>query len=127
MKCMWYALLSSCLLVAGCAFDVIRVKQEPAVLDTSQSCAETFVLSDSIQVTPKGGYQRELQQDTHWSCVGRIAQGSVFRSRDQILTAEASNIYEANLVISGRMIVGFYLPVESAFSPLDEPRPLLAR
>jgi hypothetical protein len=127
MKIIPVVVTASCLFLAGCAFDVIRVKQEPAVLDTTQACDDAFVLSETIKVAPMGGYERELQSATHWRCVGKIAQGGVFRTRDQILTAEASNIYEADLVVSGNQIVGFFLPVESTFSPLKKPHALIVR
>jgi len=46
-------------------------------------------------------------------------QGVVYKSKDQVLTVEASNIYEANIVVLSNKLVGFYLPVEHTFSPLD--------
>jgi hypothetical protein len=127
MKIITTTVLFACVFATGCAFDVMHVEREPAIMDISQTSEDSFVLSEQITVTPRGGYERELQQGTHWKRIGRITQGDVYKTRDQILTAEASNIYEANLVVSAGKIVGFYLPVESAFTPLEEPRILIAR
>jgi hypothetical protein len=49
-----------------------------------------------------------------------VAEGVVYRSRDQTLTVECSNVFEAYLVVAGQRLVGFYLPVEKGFSPLGE-------
>lgn len=50
-----------------------------------------------------------------------IDQGEVYKTNDQILTIEASNIFEAYIVISSNKLFGFYLPVEDTFSPLEHP------
>ena len=56
-----------------------------------------------------------------WIFVGSLPQGDVFKSRDQILTIEGSNIYEAYIVVVSDNLVGFYLPAEGTFSPLKKP------
>ena len=109
----------------GCAFDVIHVEQIPANIQSDSSCDISFVLSKNVDINLAGGYKRTLKQGTRWSCVGRIAQGDVYRTKDQILTIEASNVFEAYIVLSSEKLVGFYLPVEHAFSPLKNPAPLV--
>jgi len=54
--------------------------------------------------------------------VGRIEQGEVYKTKDQVVTVEASNMYEAQLVLSGSLVVGFYLPVERTFTAADPPQ-----
>lgn len=110
--------------VGGCAFDVIHVDHTPAQLDAGADCGAPFTLADDVLVTPSGGYDRTLKQDTAWECVGELTQGAVYRTRDQVLTIEASNVFEANIVVSNGQLAGFYLPVERAFSPLSSPVPL---
>jgi len=119
--------LASCglLLLGGCAFDVIRLQQVPAPLDGSGSCDPAFQLRQAVEIPLATGYHRTLQQGTVWQCLGRIAQGQVYRTRDQILTVEGSNVFEANIVVVDGRLVGFHLPVEQSFSPLEPPLPLL--
>jgi hypothetical protein len=110
--------------MSGCAFDVIHVEQTTAKLETSSACGQDFRLVEAVEIRLTGGYSRSLKKDTRWNCVGTIEQGHVYRTKDQILTVEASNIYEAYIVISDNKLVGFYLPVEHSFSPLKDPLPL---
>ncbi len=113
--------------LGGCAFDVIHVAQTPASLDTSQPCNDSFELTQDIDVEPSGGYKRTLKKETRWHCVGKLQQGDVYKTRDQVLTVEASHIYEADIVVSAHRLVGFYLPVERSFSPLPSPLELVSR
>ncbi|HVN97529.1 MAG TPA: hypothetical protein VMT62_13960 [Syntrophorhabdaceae bacterium] len=53
--------------------------------------------------------------------VGTVSEGEVYKSKDQVLTVECSNIHEAYLVVSQGSLVGFYLPVEKGFVKLPEP------
>jgi len=80
-----------------------------------------MTLAGDLTVKPSGGYERTLKKHTRWECVGQVTQGQVYRTRDQVLTVEASHVYEANIVVSSGHLVGFYLPVERTFSPLDAP------
>jgi len=107
------------MIVSGCAFDVIKVEQVPASLLSPQTCVDSFTLAKNIDINLGGGYSRTLRKGTAWNCIGRIKQGNVYKTTDQILTVEASNVYEANIVVTSGKLVGFYLFVEGTFSPLD--------
>ena len=108
------------LAAGGCAFDVIHVDHTPVQMETADdACTAPFTLSEDVTVTPSGGYARTLKQGTRWECRGRIEQGWVYRTRDQVLTLEASNVFEADIVVSGQTLTGFYLPVEQAYSALS--------
>lgn len=104
---------------SGCAFNLISVKQIPTKLDSNTSCSDSFILAENTTVFINSAYNRVLRKGTRWDCVGSIMQGVVYKSKDQVLTVEASNIYEANIVVLSNKLVGFYLPVEHTFSPLD--------
>jgi len=108
-------------LVGGCAFDVIRLEQIPAKLDSKNSCNISFILVKNVNIQLDGGYSRILKQGTKWNCIGRTVQGDVYKTKDQILTIEASNVFEAYIVVSSKKLIGFYLPVEHTFSVLDNP------
>ncbi len=113
------------LMLNACAFDVVKVEQIPSKFKKGIPCDKSFMLSQDIEVDVGSGYRRTLRKGTRWYCVGEIEQGLVFKTKDQILTVEASNIYEANIVISVRNLVGYYLPVEHSFSPLASPKKIM--
>lgn len=110
--------------LCGCAFDVHKLEMHPARLIATPACADAFTLEDDVHFTLGGGYTRTLKRGTRWSCIGRIPQGQVYHSPDQVLTVEASNVFEARLVAHQGRLVGFYLPVERAFSPLGSSPPI---
>jgi hypothetical protein len=124
MRTVLTAVLTVILLATGCAFDLVHVKQLPAKLDTSQQPKSPFVLEREENLDLGTGYTRVLKEKTSWTYVGRIDQGDVFKTKDQVLTVEASNIHEAYIVLSSEKMVGFFLPVEGTFSPLSSPRML---
>ena len=103
----------------GCAFDVVRVKQEPARFEQSTSINDAWKLSRDVDISLDTGYKRKLKAGTRWECIGNIENGDVYRTKDQILTVEGSNIYEACIVVSEGHLVGFYLPANQTFSPLS--------
>ena len=116
LKCLG---MGGLLALSGCAFDVIRVAQEPAELQP-EKCNKRFVLEKSVTFQLSRTYNRTLKRGTSWECLGEIEQGEVYRTKDQILTVEASNIFQAHIVVVNDHLVGFYLPVEGTFSPLDK-------
>jgi hypothetical protein len=129
MKFEWLLLLTLCfsLVLNACAFDVLRVEQIPAELKTNTSCGKEFVLTQDIKSIAGSGYNRTIKKGTRWNCVGEISQGLVYKTKDQILTVEGSNIYEANIVVLDQKLVGYFLPVENSFSPIDKPETLMMK
>jgi len=109
------------LLLHACAFDVIHVRQRPCQIEKGKSNGKSFRLGKEIQVTLDTGYSRKLKDGVRWDYVGVIPPGEVFRTNDQIFTVEGSNIFEAYIVVSSGKLVGFYLPVQKAFSPISDP------
>lgn len=105
---------------SGCAFDVIHVKQTPAHFEPV-TADQAWVLRDDLKVLIASGWATPLKKGTIWKRVGRIAEGDVIATRDQILTVEASNVFEAQPVINQGKVVGFFLPVEKSFTPADPP------
>ena len=111
-------------LTFSCAFDVIRVKQEPAHFEPISSDQDAWTLTQDVKITLDTGYNRKLKAGTHWALIGKIENGDVYKTNDQILTVEGSNIYEACIVVSEGQLVGFYLPAKQSFSPLSKKKPL---
>ena len=112
-------------LIAGCAFDLMDVRDAPAPLQSLAQPARTFVLTEDVLVSQAPcGYVRTLRQHTRWERMGAIPAGDVFRSPDQALTVECANVFEAYLVLSGDRLVGFFLPVQQGFVAIADPMPL---
>ena len=110
------------ILLSGCAFDFADVRYSPATLQSLTQPERTFALIGDVHMSQAPcGFSRTLRQKTRWEFVGAISQGGVFRSRDQTLTVECSNVFEAYLVVSGDHLVGFFLPVEDGFVAIADP------
>lgn len=105
----------------GCAFDVITIKKIPVQPDTSLPPKKMIAVEENLIIELSTGYTRTIKKGTKWQYVSEISYGDVFKTKDQILTIEGSNIYEAFIVVSDKQLVGFYLPVEQAFSPIKKP------
>lgn len=108
-------------LLYGCAFDVIHVKQFPTTMVVQSAKINSFHLDKAVSLSLGTGYSRNLREGTRWNYVGTIPQGDVYKTTDQVLTVEASNIHEAYVVIDASKLMGFYLPTEKSYSPLSDP------
>ena len=111
------ALLVALGLLAGCASEVVR---HPITLRSEASPERPRIeLAQAATVQSSSGYRRDLAAGSVWEFRGSIPQGSVYRRVGGIFTIEGAHVHEAFLVISGNRLVGFYLPVEAAFSPTE--------
>jgi len=108
------------ILLNACAFDLFHIEQIPTQIKSTNLSKPSFELEKEVNFVLDKGFTRKLKQGTKWNYVGTVSYGDVFRSKDQILTVEASNIHEAYIVVSGGKLVGFYLPVERSYSPLGD-------
>jgi hypothetical protein len=114
--------LSILLMLAGCASDVPRLPSALAPIPTgAQSTKNTFTLNQSVTLVSSTGYSSVMRAGSRWLQVGRIAEGDVYRTDNSIFQVEGKHIHEAFAVIESGKIVGFYLPVEKAYSPLPNP------
>ena len=111
--------------ISGCAFDVSFVKTVPTNFTADTGCRDKWVLSGDQQIGMGTGFPTKLRQGTKWRCVGHVEAGDVFQTTDQIVTVEASNIYEALIVAKGDQLMGFYLPLEKKLAPVDPPIKLI--
>lgn len=109
------SLVLSLLLLAGCAFDVSHVRQQPAQFSAVTSIFREFALIQEVKVKLGTGFPTVLKAGTRWRQIGSVEQGDVFATKDQVVMVEASNNYEAQLVVAGICVKGFYLPVEKTF------------
>jgi hypothetical protein len=115
------ALAAAMIALAGCASEVTR-----QAVDMSSSAPETgrrFTLEQPASFRLDSGYSRTVAADTEFAAVGRIAQGLVLRPTQTVLTVEGKHMHEAYAVVRDNTLVGFYLPVEKAYSPLSQTTP----
>lgn len=118
-KILCIALIGFFAVCSGCAFDLAHVSYVPTVY-TPQTGTEFQLKEDTVITGSPCGYDRVLSKNSKWKLVGAIPQGDVYRSRDQVLSVECSNVHEAYLVLAQGSIVGYYLPVERGFVKIDE-------
>lgn len=107
-------------ILAGCA---APVPVEPANLVQRSATASpaAIQIAAAKEVLLPTGYRRTLPINSRWQHVGAIRQGAVYRPVDGVFSIEGRHTHEAYLVVAGGTLQGFYLPAESAFSPLPEP------
>jgi hypothetical protein len=107
--------------ISSCVFDVSYVKLLPTEFQAAVSDGPDWTLGQDHSIGVGSGFPTKLRRGTRWQVAGHIPQGDVYRTSDQIVTVEASNIYEAMIVIHGDKLVGFYLPVEHSFVAAADP------
>ena len=106
---------------SGCAFDLTRVKQMPVTLTPDLGGEQSIRLAEPATVSIGTGFLVRLKANTVWQKIGRTEFGDAYTSKDQVLTVEASDIYEAALVVKEGSVTGFYLLLEKKFCPASNP------
>jgi hypothetical protein len=109
------------LFLSGCAFDFAHVRYKPTEYVPSPGVRKSFVMAESMEITEGTCYDRTLRKGKKWNLTGSISEGEIYKSSEQILTLECSNVHEAYLVVANGSIVGFYLPVEKGFVGISKP------
>ena len=108
--------------LVGCARDV---KQFPTNYEKIGSNFGRSVIRIDHDQALGLSYERILKGGSEWVLIGKIPQGNVFKPLHGIFTVEGAHVHEANLVLDGKSLVGFYLLVERAFVPLATPKTLI--
>ncbi len=106
--------------ISGCAFDVSYVERVPTTFQATASEEHSWTLQQDQSIGIGSGFPTKLRQGTRWQLAGRTPRGDVYRTSDQIVTVEASNIFEAMVVMKGNKLTGFYLPVDHSFVAATE-------
>jgi hypothetical protein len=124
ISCMFLFMLS----FVGCAFDLAHVRYKQTTLNTDGQGTKSFTLASDLPLSDMPcGYSRTLRNDVTWIMIGTIDHGEVYRSADQVLSVECSNVHEAYLVVTGKNLMGFYLPVEKGYVSLSKPIELIIK
>ena len=111
--------IATILSLTACAPAVIHapVEMTPIAAEARQPAK---VLSGPVSINLDTGYSRSLPAGSQWTKVGTIQQGDVYKRNQDIFTLEGTHVHEAYLVVAGNRLTGFYLPVERAFSALQQ-------
>ena len=102
--------------LGACAAEVVRQPGDFTPVAAAAARAEIEITED-VEVPVSRNYNRVLARGSRWQLVGTTPQGRVYRRSDGVFTVEGAHVHEAYLVLAGDRLVGFYLPVEKAFSP----------
>lgn len=106
------------LMLAGCASEVNRYPvQISQIADNPARLVATKTISFALDL----GYARTIKAGSVFKQIARTEKGTVLKPVNTVFTVEGAQVHEAYPVLQGNRIVGFYLPVERAFSPLKEP------
>lgn len=107
--------------LAGCAFDLVQVKQFPTTFTPAAGPGPKLELAGAVKAYLGTSYPTLLKPGTQWVQVGTTDQGDVYSTRDQIVAVEASHMHEADIVVSNSLLTGFLLKAERTFSPVTRP------
>lgn len=107
------------LMLCACAPSIPVQSTEFVPVIATQQCVR---VTSSVTVRLTSGYSRKVRSGSFWQPVGTIAQGVVLRPVGDVFTIEGRQVHEAYLVTKADFIVGFFLPGESHFSPLEPPQ-----
>lgn len=104
--------------LAGCAPAI--VVQDARLVAPATGLPNRVVQQETI-IHLSTGFDRRIAADTQWRFVGTLPQGRVFRAVNKVFAIVGRQEHEAYLVLDDNRLVGFYLPGEAHFSPLEPP------
>lgn len=106
------------LTLVACAPEITR--RPTSFTPVTEQPGDTIEVLRDQKVPVGPGYDRVIARGTRWTKVGRSSEGDVYKPVGRVFTVEGAHVHEAYLVLEGDRVVGFYLPVERAFSPAPE-------
>lgn len=107
-----------CLLLSACAAEVARQPTTFAPFNAAGHADQRLVMQD-VHATLNSGYTHLIPKGMKCELAGSIPQGKVYRPTNTVFSIEGAHVHEAYLVVNKGNLVGFYLPVERAFSALN--------
>ena len=111
------------MLLAAC--DI--VPQASPLLSSASQHPSNYIVEATVTGRPLHGESRSVRAGSRWVELGTIAEGTVYKPRGTVMTVEGINISEAYIVVRDRSWVGFWLPVEKEFVPLESAAPVALR
>lgn len=113
----WNMCLLAMLSLGGCSGEVYRYPAELPIVDRQSETR--YVTVQAVSIRFDSGYERTIDSGTEFLGIGVIREGKVLKPVHAVFTIEGAHMHEAYPVLNNGRIVGFYLPVERAFSPLS--------
>jgi len=110
-------ILVACFLMA-CAFISCAAKQvmlQSQLTMNLDGANIVFELKEDITIKASNAKPTTLKSGTHWINVGMIEQGTVYKTKDQVVIVNSFNVHEGYIVVTQDNVVGYYLPVEKTF------------
>lgn len=105
------------LILTACAAEVPRTPTN----FVSQSAPDNVLrIKDAITIDSGNAYPSKMPAHSQWRQIGSIPEGDVFKIQNDVFTVTGRHVHEACIVVKGKEIVGFYLPVEKAFTPVSK-------
>jgi hypothetical protein len=108
------------MLLAAC--DIVA--QASPLLSNAPQHPSNCTVETTVTGRPPHGESRSVRAGSRWVEFGTIAEGTVYKPRGTVMTVEVINISEAYIVVRNRSWVGFWLPVEKEFVPLEKVAPV---
>ena len=62
-----------------------------------------------------------LMDGSHWLYLGNVPNGTVYKPKTGMLMTNDKLPNEFYIVTSGKQLIGFYMPAQRRFSPLERP------
>jgi hypothetical protein len=103
------------------------VPQTSPLLSNAPQHPPSYTVEATVGGRPPNGEFRSLRARSRWEEFGTIAEGVVYKPRGTVMTVEGINISEAYIVVRDGLWVGFWLPVEKGFTPLEKAAPVQLR
>lgn len=111
-------MLLALFVLSGCAVPTQKAQITP--YQQVQGTRQIRILQNT-DIVLDTAYERRIPEKSIWRLSGTVPQGEVYRPEKIAFTIEGRQVHEAYLVLSGNLLVGFYLPGELNFSPLSPP------
>ena len=109
-------LVCSLLLLSGCVAQQIRLSE---TLRPPETTSQSFVLLEPASLSAFGSRRQVLREGTTWLAVGELDRGTVFKSKDQVVTVNSYNVYEAGILVREMQVVGYYIPSTESIVEID--------
>ena len=114
----WKGVLTLTVLgLAACAPEVVR--RPTQLTPVTEGSGDTIEVLADLPIAVGPGYRRVIGRGSLWRRIGRSGEGDVYKPVGRVFTVEGAQVHEAYLILDGDRVVGFYLPVERAFSPVS--------
>lgn len=99
------------LLLVACSVNQVKLHNQLSPLNN----LNVFELKEGITIKANNASASILNAGTKWREIGTINQGSVYRTKDQVVIVNSFNVYEGYIVVKDSKVVGYYLPIEQTF------------